>query len=102
MENNEIGLFEQIIKSVIDFKSYVICKKRNAGKAFLYLFLILMIFGTMDVIRFSFEISAVTDELHESFKTDFPDFKIRADGIEFHGKMPYIKDDSSDRSVFAR
>ncbi len=101
MEEKKINIFEQIIRSAFDFKSYVFCWKESTGRAFLYLLLLLAIFGTIDAVSYSIRANKSINKFRVQYQQEFPDFSLSPDGIRITAEMPIITKSKDGKGIYA-
>ncbi len=90
MDNGLFGLFNSLYRSLYDFKAYAGFKKGTMGRAFLYLFVVSMIFGIIGSVKIYMGMDQAFKDMHQTFTKDFPNFTFTKDGLEVEGKMPII------------
>ncbi len=100
MNEKTITVFEQVIKSAYDFKSYVYSKNQPIGRAFLYLLLLLAVFGTIDAITFSVRADRAIDEFKVRYQQEFPDFTLTPEGIKITAEMPIVAESKDRKGIY--
>lgn len=90
----KVGFFKKFINSVTNMKAYSDFNKETLGKAFLYLVLISLIFGSLKSIRPIYGFSTGLNTIKNQLKGDDIDFYMK-DGEFTYSKSPYMleKDD---------
>jgi len=95
----KMGFFRQFKNSVTDFNSYNIYIIYSLRRAFLYLFLLTLIFGTITGVKVLYDFNTGLNEIIQGVQTEIPNFKLQNGELFVDANMPLLLDKSQD-SIF--
>jgi hypothetical protein len=92
--------FKKFYNSVVNINMYPKMVKEGTGKAFLYLFLFTLIFGTISGLMTGYNVNQAVGHFSETVKNELPEFTLENGTLDVQGDMPMILDET-EKSVFA-
>ena len=99
MERGSISFFNKLFYSIAKFDKYPSMLKEGAGKAFIYLLLFTLLFGSVSSIRVGYQVVDGISSFSDEIKRDVPDFSFSNGELQVEGEMPIVIDETSDNLV---
>ena len=99
MSETKVNFIRQFWISITNWKEYPLLKAQTLGKAFGYLFLITLVFGSIGLIKPIIEFNDFLEELAVQYQTKVPEFAFGEGALRVDAKMPVVLLDE-DNSLF--
>lgn len=95
MQNNKIGFFTRLKKSIFKFEEYEKFIEEPLKRAFGYFFKLMLIFSLFITIALTYTVNNNVKNFTKALKTEFPSFKIENNVLNIEGKdsFEYYFDD---------
>jgi hypothetical protein len=90
-----MNFFEKLFSSVATPKMYPRMVTEGVGKAFLYLFLFSLIFGTISAVITWYEVNKGVNGFSDLVKADLPEFTLSDGELHVEGDMPIVLEETS-------
>lgn len=85
-----MSFFKKMAYSVTSIGMYPKMIKQGVGKAFLYLFLLTLIFGTIDSVVTGYNVNQAVGQFADTLKEEIPEFTLKNGTLQVEGDMPMI------------
>lgn len=89
-ETKKIPFFKKLYYSIVNFKSYPNMVREGVGKAFLYLLLFTLIFGTISGFIVGKNVTSGINMFISQLDENTPDFRLANGHLEVEGNMPIV------------
>lgn len=99
MEMSETNFLKKVHKSITDFEFYPLFLKESLGRAFLYLFMISLVFGIIGLSKVAYELNEGINFAVNYVKNDMPYFRFQNGKLNVEGDMPIIIEDGPEGIV---
>jgi hypothetical protein len=95
MGETRMNFFEKLFSSITAPKMYPRMVREGLGKAFLYLFLFSLIFGTISAVITWYEVNKGVNSFSDLVKADLPEFTLSEGELHVEGDMPIVLEETS-------